>query len=153
MTRHLHGTDHPDIATDLAALAFTAHRAGRYEQSGNLYTEAIVIWRRLPPSDQTIAFPNTLSNYGALLLDLESPAAAIEVLRESSTSCAEMLPADHPRLAIAKVRLGTAFFQANVSQPEAESLLREALPILREAYGEDFPEVLRGEAFLEGMSG
>jgi len=143
MTRSIHGADHPDVASDLAALAFATHRAGEPDRAISLFEASITTWRELPPPTRTSIYPNTLSNYGALLLDLGRPADAVAPLSEAVDLSSEILPDDHPRLAVARARLGIAMIESGTSTTRGESLIGSALPILRKAYGEDSKLVIQ----------
>ena len=143
MTRSIHGADHPDVAADLAALAFATHRAGELERAVLLFEASITTWERLPPSMRTSAYPNSLSNYGSLLLDLGRPADAVAPLVEAVDLISEFLPDDHPRLAVARTWLGIALIESGVSTTRGEVLIGSAVPIVRTAYGDDAPLVAR----------
>jgi tetratricopeptide (TPR) repeat protein len=131
--RAIYGERHPEVAAALGGVAFSLHRSGQLAASRELYAESVDIWRSVAEPGLQPLLADTMSNYGALLVDLGEVAAAEPVLDEAVERYAELPSPDPMRLAVARARLGTAL--AGLGRPrEAVALLDRALPELEPTF-------------------
>jgi serine/threonine-protein kinase len=131
--RRIYGERHPEVAAALGGVAFSLHRSGQLEEARTLYAESVDIWRAVAEPGLQPLLADTTSNYGALLVDLDEPAAAEPVLREAVARYAELPSADPMRRAVAEARLGAALAGLGRAR-EAVTLLDRAMAELEPTF-------------------
>ncbi len=131
--REQYGAENPRVASALARMAFTYHRAGEAERAEALYREALDLRRRLlPPGHPHTAA--SLVRLGWLLVERSRAAEAEPLAREGLVILQELLPPDHWQIAAARGVVGLS--QAGQGRFEAGvPPLEEAFRTFNERFG------------------
>jgi serine/threonine-protein kinase len=125
-----------DAANNLGAVLWAS---GRYDESAELYRDALVIRRRrLEPGHPRIG--ESLNNLGNLHMNLAQYERAEELLREALEINTAALGEVHPLTVSTRANLANVL-SARGDYDTAERLYREALVVNRETLGEGHPEV------------
>jgi len=129
ISRALFPAPHPELAASLSGVAMALRRAGRPAAALPLTEECIGVWRAVAPTALTPSYPNDLSLYGGLLLDLARPRDAEPVLREAITEFARLVPSGGVRADVARARRATALARLG-RHGEAAAELERSLPAI-----------------------
>ncbi|MFO1449543.1 MAG: serine/threonine-protein kinase [Opitutaceae bacterium] len=147
LRRRLGGAEHPAVATATNDLARVLWHAGRTEEAGAMFREALEMRQRLLPSDHP-EITDSLSLLGWMLEAQEHTLSEAEQLQRTVLS--RWRSAERPP--------GTATYTGTIALgqtlrrmaklTEAEAMLREAVRLGRENYGERHPNVSNSLAGL-----
>lgn len=141
------GAEHPDIAYTLSDLASTVDRQGRPAEADSLHREAVALSRAVL-SDDDPYLARALNEYGIFLFRNGRAGAAVPVLSEAFQVATRTLPEGQRFPAQIQGTLGQALLAAG-RRGEGIEALQAALPVLREAYGEEDPRVVAARRALE----
>ncbi len=142
------GERHPDIAYSLSDLASTVDRQGRVAEADSLHREAVAMSREVLADDDPY-LARALNEHGIFLFRNGRAAAAIPVLSEAFQVATRTLPEGQRFPAQIQGTLGQALLAAG-RRGEGILALQAALPVLREAYGEEDPRVVAAVRALSG---
>jgi serine/threonine-protein kinase len=120
---------HPDLAAAISSTAVAMRRAGRPEEALPLFEECLAVWRGIPAEAQVPTYPNDLSLYGSLLLDLGRDGEAEEVLRRAVAEFERLVPTGGVRAEVARARLAVSRLRRGRAA-EAAAGLDRALPAI-----------------------
>jgi serine/threonine-protein kinase len=140
------GERHPDIAYSLSDLASIVDRQGRAAEADSLHREAVAMSREVL-SDDDPYLARALNEYGTFLVRNDRAAAAVPMLSEAIRVATRTLPQGHRFPAQIQGMLGQALLAAG-RRGEGIQALQTALPVLREAYGEEDPRVVAAQQAL-----
>ncbi len=153
LERGLYGSDHPEVASSLSHLAWSARGSGEWKASAELYTRTVEIRRRhLPASDPLLA--ESLGSLAGVQRDLGDLGAAERSAREA-LAIWRRSPTERPELARSLAQLGDLLRRLG-RREEAEPLLSEALAAGRragEAASGDLPALCAALALLYAEDG
>lgn len=130
------GRRHLEVATGLHNYALMLEGLGRYDESEEIYREALEMRIELGAPPRDIAF--TLDNLGVVHYYQGRFEEAERVMREALAMRRETLGADHPDVAQSLHNLA-ATLAARGSDEDLEPLHREALEIIRRTHSPGHP--------------
>ncbi len=133
--RELFGKDHVTVAAALDSLAMRLQHSGDLAGAERLYRESERIWRK--NGDKTPSLALTLGHLGALLRLTGDDAGAEAALREALEIAARFPKTAQLAFCDSRDELAT-LLQRRGRLEEAESLVREALRIRRQAPSQQF---------------
>lgn len=139
----LWGADHLFLDRERSALAAMAADHGAYTEAESLYRRVIV---RARSRGATIDEADLLG-LGRVYLERRNAFAAESLFREAYRLRSAWLPANNPKTAEAEALWGAAL-AAMGRNDEALPLLREAVPIVRERWGDEDPRTAVASAAL-----
>ncbi|MEO0559220.1 MAG: serine/threonine-protein kinase [Bacteroidota bacterium] len=144
--REVFGDNHPRVAQSLSYLGWALQGQGRADEAEPLYREALEI-RRAAFGSEHISVANSLLMLGEAQVlrgdwdsGLRFEGLAIRTYRS-------VLGSEHPSTLSAEIRYAAHLAEAK-QEETARSLLRRALPGLREAFGADHEKTRSAEATL-----
>jgi tetratricopeptide (TPR) repeat protein/tRNA A-37 threonylcarbamoyl transferase component Bud32 len=147
--RKIFSEDNLDIARNLVGLAVLYRDDGKRDQAKGLVEEALRIQRKLL-GDKDLRVADTLVVLGSVS---GATSESVDSYQHALTIQKQVLGPDHPRVAVTLTFLARKMEDLNNFGDEPEFLLREALRINRQAFGQRHGEVARslerlGELYL-----
>jgi serine/threonine protein kinase/Tfp pilus assembly protein PilF len=147
MNRRMLGNEHPEVSTNLNNLALLLRDKGDYDQAIALFQEAAEIDRKtLGPDHPDVA--NRMSNLARALARKGDWKSAEELNRRAIEILLHNFPEKSWRVATTKLLLGESL-KGQKRYAEAEPLMLEAYPIIKESFGADHP---RTQAAVKGLA-
>jgi tetratricopeptide (TPR) repeat protein len=133
------GSDHPDAAASLRALAEPYRQQGRYAEAEPLLRSALAIEEKaLGPNHPAVA--TSLSALASLYREQARYDEAEPLFRRAIGIQEKALGPDHYDLGASLNRLAV-LYQAQGRYSEAEPLFKRALAIVEKAFGPDHPDI------------
>lgn len=129
------GENNEEVGIAYNSLANLKHYLGDYESAEMNYRKALDAHRSALGDDHPYIATN-LHNLGFLLADTGRNKEAIELHEESLARCRALYPDGHEQTASNLVRLATLFRYSDDRSAEAPGMLREAISIQSNLYGE-----------------
>jgi serine/threonine-protein kinase len=149
--REIFEPGHPDIGSSLNNLALLLAAEGEDADAEASFREAIDIWRDAYGQDHpTLA--TGLSAFGRFLLARDRVEEAEPLLRDAMRIRAAVLDPEAAQLAVSRVDYAESLIALN-RNAGADTLLTAALPVLRDAYGQDAEQVGRATRLLAQLNG
>ncbi|MBK8236579.1 MAG: serine/threonine protein kinase [Deltaproteobacteria bacterium] len=134
------GRDHAMRASPLSALGTAAFHLHRDDEAIAAFTEALRLWQR-SFADDSLQVAEARSNLGEALAQAGRDQEAAVHLQAALAAMAARLPEDHPDLAYPL--LGLAQLEYRRGEPAAAVAHAERAMAIREAQGDDPPELAR----------
>lgn len=125
---------HPMFGTTLNNLALVLEARGRYDEAVSFFERVLPIYRRTL-GDRNASVATVLNNLGRVHAAAGRAEAAEQSLRAGLRMRRAILVPDHPDVAKSLATLGELL--ASRGDPGAEDMLREAVALLRAAYGDE----------------
>lgn len=141
--------DHRAIAQDRDNLAWALRLQRDYDAAEAEYLEALAI-RRQRYGERHLETIESISNLANLYSDSGRYEQAVEPLRTVNARLGETLPADHPYHSQGRINLAVVLVETG-NRAEAETLLREAADMRRDAVGENSLAVADAEVRLGSL--
>lgn len=129
------GESNQGVGVAYNSLANLKHYLRDYESAEMNYRKALDSHRSALGEDHPFIATN-LHNLGFLLADMERNKEAIELHEESLARCRALYPDGHEQTASNLVQLATLFRYSDDRSAEAPGMLREAISIQSNLYGE-----------------
>ncbi len=143
------GDDHPNTANALLNLGSVLQQRGELSQSEALFRESIDIYSRSNAGKTPI--PGiAMANLSETLLRQNRAREALEFAEASHRQLVDVLPDNHPWLAVANAAVGAAS-GAMGNETRARTLLGESLPTLVKTFGEDGTRTIAARQYLEQL--
>ncbi|MFQ5413764.1 MAG: tetratricopeptide repeat protein [Phycisphaerae bacterium] len=132
------GSSHPDLALALRKYGLLQRDRGALDDAERAFTEALAIERQRSSVAGKKGVASTLVLLGTVLIKKGDAAGAVPMLRECLTIRRDVLEAGDWKIASTESALGEALVMLGRFD-EAEPLLIESYPIIREARGDRPP--------------
>jgi serine/threonine-protein kinase len=138
--RRISGDDDPRTIDALHALAFALHRADQRAEANALFDQWIAAVTRQHP-EVSARRADQIAAMGALLVERRDPAAAESLFRRALDMRREVFGARHHIVASTLVSLATMIQDDRQRLPEADSLMAQAIQVLRDVYPDGHPDL------------
>ncbi len=142
------GSDHPNTANAMLNLGSVLQQLGELEQSATLFRQCITIY--LKSGNKTPVLGVAMANLSETLLRQNQPVEALTLAKNSQIQLSNVLPENHPWLAVATAAVGAAE-AANGNRDLARDLLKQSLPTLEKTFGTDGTRTVSAQHYLKQL--